>query len=379
MHILHLYKDYYPVVGGIENHIRMQAEGAVAAGHQVTVLVTSLEAQNEEVVLNGVRIIKAARLATIASAPLSLALPRELRRQAPDIAHLHFPYPVTEVANWLLGRARRTVVTYHSDVVRQQGILRLYAPLMRRILGAADRIIATSPPYIESSAVLRPLAHRCVVIPLGIPTATFATAEPERVAALRAAWQGPGSTESGPPLLLFVGKHRYYKGLDELIRALPQIPGARLVAVGDGPMREEWQALVNQFGLTERVVFAGELPDEMLPAAYHAARESGGLFVLPANARSEAFGAVILEALAAGLPAVTTDLGTGTSWVNRHQETGLVVPPRDPAALAGALNTLLNDAALRQRYSAAAQARARAEFDQATMVERTLALYRELL
>src|SRR5690606_6862395 len=138
-----------------------------------------------------------------------------LRRLAPDITHLHFPYPVTEVANRLFGRGRRIVVTYHSDVVRQKGLLLFYAPLMRHILRRVDRIIATSPAYVRSSSVLAPLADRCTVIPLGIDTAHFATPRaPEAVAALRARLaEGPARH-----LLLFVGRHRYYKGLDDLIR-----------------------------------------------------------------------------------------------------------------------------------------------------------------
>jgi len=151
MHILHLYKDYFPVLGGIENHIKLLAEAQAARGHRVTVLVTSLSSRTEREHHNGVEIIKAGRLATVASAPLSIAFPLELRRLRPDVAHLHFPYPVAEVAYWLVGRARATILTYHSDVVRQKGWLRLYAPLMRRALAKTNRILATSPRYAETS------------------------------------------------------------------------------------------------------------------------------------------------------------------------------------------------------------------------------------
>lgn len=369
MRILHLYKDYFPVLGGIENHIRLLAEGQVARGHEVTVLVTSLGPRTELHEMAGVRVIKAARVATLASAPLSLALPLWLRRLQPDVTHLHFPYPVTEVANWLVGRGRRTVVTYHSDVVRQKGLLLLYAPLMRHILRRVDRIIATSPAYIHSSDVLAPLAARCTVVPPGVETARFAApADPPAVAAVRARW-GPG------PRLLFVGKHRYYKGLDDLIRALPALPGVRLMAVGEGAMTPVWQALAVELGVAERVHFPGEIPDGELPLYFQAA----DLFVLPASHRSEAFGLVLVEAMAAGLPVVTTELSTGTSWVNRHGETGLVVPPRDPTALARAIAELLADDARRAALGRAAQARAVAEFNKERMIERVLTLYEEIL
>ena len=126
--------------------------------------------------------------------------------------------------------------------------------------------------------------------------------------------------------------------------------------------------------LSERVTFAGQVDDADLPACY----KLGDMFVLPANARAEAFGTVIVEAMAAGLPVVSTEVGSGTSWVNLHGTTGLIVPPRDPAALAQALNTLLSDPARRAEMGRAAYQRAHAEFSQAAMIERVEQVYRDV-
>ena len=227
MRILHVYKDYHPILGGIENHLRAVARTQAERGHDVTVLVTnpagrSTSVREEE----GVRVIRASRLATVASTPLSLALFRQLRRQEPDVVHLHFPYPLGEVSQWLLLRGRATVLTYHSDVIKQAGILKLYHPLLKRILRSVDRIIATSEPYVQSSPYLRSVADRCTVIPLGIDIDRFARPQPQNVQMLRARYPGP--------LLLFVGRLRYYKGLDYLIEAMKQID-ATLLVVGTGP------------------------------------------------------------------------------------------------------------------------------------------------
>ncbi|GAP62339.1 hypothetical protein ARMA_0762 [Ardenticatena maritima] len=370
MHILHLYKDYFPVLGGIENHIKLLAEAQAARGHRVTVLVTDPTPRTRREVRNGVEIIKAGRLATVASAPLSVAFPLVLRRLRPDVAHLHFPYPVAEVAYWLFGRARATVLTYHSDVVRQQGWLKLYAPLMQRALAKADRILATSPRYAETSPVLQRFRERVRIVPLGIETARFTQADGAAVAAVRRRY-----APDGAPLLLFVGKLRYYKGVDWLLRALPAIAEARLLIVGEGPMLNTWRTVAHEAGVHERVHFVGEVPDEQLPAFYHAA----DVFVLPASARSEAFGTVLLEAMAAGLPLITTEVGTGTSWVNQHGVTGLVVPPRDPSALAEAVNTLVRQPHMRRAMASAARQRALQEFDVAQMVARVEAMYAEAL
>jgi glycosyltransferase involved in cell wall biosynthesis len=359
MHIVHVYKDYFPVLGGIENHVRVLAEAQARAGERVTVLVCDPGHRTRRETLAGVEVIKAGRLATAASMPLSLAQPWELAWLRPDIVHVHSPYPLGEAANWLLRQARATVITYHSDVVRQSGWLRLYGPLLRRVLRAAERIIATSPRYIESSPWLAPVRERCVVVPLGVDVRRFQ----------------PGAPRSGEPKLLFVGRLRYYKGLDTLLQALLELPEARLSVVGGGPMRGAWQALAGELGLGGRVTWLGEVDDATLPAAYAAS----DIFVLPANARAEAFGTVLLEAMASGLACVTTELGTGTSWIVEHGVTGLVVAPRDPGALVGALGALLADPARREAYGRAGRARVEAEFTEETMIARISAVYGQVL
>ncbi len=364
--ILHVYKDYYPVLGGMENHIKVLCEALATRGYDVTVLVTHPTSTTHVEDRNGVHVIKAGRLATVASTPISIALPELLRRQQPDITHLHFPYPLGEVANLVFGRAPHTVITYQSDVVRQRGLLQLYRPLLWRVLRSADRIIATTPNYIASSPFLSQLRDKCTVIPLGLPVERFSTAPRDQVQRIRNTY--------GTPLLLFVGRLRYYKGLQYLLRAMPGIP-ATLLVVGSGPMGAEWQQLSSSLDLTQKVIFVGEVSDEDLPAYYHVC----DVFVLPASERSEAYGLVQIEAMASGRPVVCTELGTGTSWVNLHGKTGLVVPPQDPDALQDAIVALLRDESLRGHMGQQARQRAFEEFNVETMVDRITSLYTELL
>ncbi len=367
MQILHVYKDYAPVVGGIENHLRLVAEAQAAAGDDVIVLVTNRGLRTTEEHIAGVHVLKAGRLITVASTPLSAALPFELSEMRPDIAHVHMPYPVGEMSQYLFGHARATVVSYHSDVVRQKRLLQIYQPLMLRALARADRIIVGSPNLLASSPVLNDMVDRCRVVPYGIDGRRFASPDAGQVAAVRA------RHSRGGPLLLFVGVLRYYKGLDYMLRAMPEVPG-RLLVVGDGPMGAAWRALARELGLQDRVVFCGRVPDADLPSYYGAA----DLFVLPASERSESYGLVQLEAMHAGLPVVCTELGTGTSFVNRHGDTGLVVPPRDAAGLAKAIRIVLRDDALRQTFARHARARA-AEFTPEQMLAGIRAVYGEAL
>jgi glycosyltransferase involved in cell wall biosynthesis len=364
--ILHLYKDYYPVVGGMENHIRILAEGSVKRGLEVTVLVTSLTRRTEIRDMKGVKVIKAGRVATLASTPLSFSFFSWVRRLKPDLTHLHFPYPWGEMAHLMFGRSQRTVITYQSDIVRQKNILKLYRPFLKQVLARADRIIATSPQYVRNSPYLSGVADKCVIIPLGIELEPLQRPRKEEVRKLR--------SEYTPPLLLFVGVLRYYKGLEYLIRAMKQID-ARLLVVGSGPMAEQWQTMAVKLGLTDKVLFVGQVADEDLPAYYQAC----DLFVLPASHRSEAFGTVQIEAMACGKAVISTELGTGTSYVNIDGETGLVVPARDTDALTEAINRLLSDDVQRTEMGEKGGKRATREFSHEIMIDRVLALYQSLL
>jgi rhamnosyl/mannosyltransferase len=183
-----------------------------------------------------------------------------------------------------------------------------------------------------------------------------------------------GPSSAALPLVLFVGRLRYYKGLHVLIDAMPAVRGCLLIG-GSGPERERLAAQAARLGVADRVQFLGDVPDADLPALLHAA----DVFVLPAHLRAEALGLAQIEALAAGLPCVSTELGTGTSFANHHRETGLVVPPGDPAALAEALGALLADPQLRARYGAGGRRRVESLFTRERMLDEVERVYREVI
>jgi rhamnosyl/mannosyltransferase len=367
MHILQIYKDYFPVLGGIENHVRDLSEALAARGHRITVLVTSLDRRTiTEQPQPGLTVIKAARSLHLASTPLSLAMLQIAGSLRPDLAHLHFPYPPGDLAALALPGRTPLVVTYHSDIVRQRALLQAYRPLLELTLHRAARILPTSPNYLVSSPFLRRHAARCAVVPLGIDADRFAHADPRQVAGIRARYNAP--------LVLFVGRLRYYKGLHILLDAMPSVRGELLIG-GGGPERERLERQAAQLGIAKRVHFLGDIPDEQLPGLFQAA----DVFVMPAHLRAEALGLAQIEALASGLPCVSTELGTGTSFANRHGTTGLVVPPGDAPALAAALNTLLADADLRRRFGAAGRQRVAELFTRTHMVDSIESIYRDVL
>ena len=363
MDILHIYKDYAPVRGGIENHVRALAEAQAAAGLDVAVCVCAPADGSAPPGLtreNGVSVHRLPRIATLRSMPLSLPYWRAVRRLAQEarIVHVHSPFPLGEAAVRSLPTGVRLVVTHHSDVVRQKLLLKVYAPLYRTFLERVDAILPTSEAYARSSPWLRPHLDKCHVVPLGVDTRKF---RPDAEASVGNP-SHPCETiepesEARPFQLLFVGRLRYYKGLDTLLDAMRMLPERiRLDIVGDGPMAATWRALAAAPELAGRVRFLGEIAEDALPGAYR----SADLFVLPCNCRAEAFGTVLAEALASGIPCVTCEVGSGTSWVVRDGVTGRVVPPSEPVALANAIRGIAESTPER-RAAMAREARRDAE------------------
>jgi rhamnosyl/mannosyltransferase len=257
-----------------------------------------------------------------------------------------------------------TIVTYHSEPVRYGRLGRVYRPFVRRLLRRADRVLVTTDAYLHGSPLLRPFVDRCSVVPLGIDPRPFLDLESPAARALRVE----------RPAVLFVGRLRHYKGLDVLVDAAASVD-ADFRIVGDGPMSRALRRQAAGSAAAERIRFFGQVPDADLPAHFAAA----DVVVLPSVNRSEAFGLVMLEAMAAGRPVVSTELGTGTSVVNQHGETGLVVPPHDAVALASALVTLLGDPERRAAMGEAGRRRVASQFHVDTMADRVVEIYRHTL
>lgn len=367
MRVVHVYKDYPPVFGGVEGHIQTLAEGLKAEGVDVHVLVTNTTRKTLRGEVNGVPVTKVGRLFNISSAPIGQGFCAELQQlsQDADIVHLHVPYPPGELCQLLVRAGRHFVVTYHSDIVRQRLMGFFYSPFLRLLLRRAERITLSNPQYITLSRFLRPLADKCTVIPMGVDLSRFVLTDAvqQRAAVIRAQY-------GGGPLLLFVGRLRHYKGIDVLIEAMKDIQAHALIA-GDGPMGPIWKQKSADEGVMDRVVFLNAVSDEELVALYHAA----DMFVFPSTNRAETWGIVQVEAMACGLPVICTELGTGTSYLNQHQVTGLVIEPNNSQVLQAAIQQLIDDPALRQRLGTAGQKRAQDVLSREAMVRQMLDFY----
>ena len=357
---LHLGKYYPPHHGGMETYLRDLLWALEQLGVKCSALVHRSNPglrSTDDAINPGTeqpRIVRAAVWATVLFAPLSpvfpLQLGRLIREERPDILHIHMP---NLSAFWalLLPSARKLpwVVHWHADVPLSEhsAALRLiyrffYRPLERRLLRRAAAIVATSPPYLDSSPVLQQFRGKAVVVPLGLraPNPPISSE--------------PAADDSRPLRLVAIGRLTYYKGFAVLLAALSRCPGVTLDLIGAGSERAALERLASSLGVGDRVQLHGALPD---PEAKALLARADAL-CLPSIERTEAFGVVLLEAMAQGKACVATAVpGTGMAWVVQHGATGLIVPPGNVEALATALTTLALDRKLTQRLGTGGRVR----------------------
>ncbi len=373
MKIMHVGKYYPPYRGGMETALQNLAEGLLDADCQVSLVVAGHQSVDSRETIYGPLLgrkgglVRAAVCGVINSQPVTPSLVGVLRREValfqPDLVQLHLPNPLAAAA-WLglvaTGMPNRPPMTvwYHADITRQRIAGRLIAPLISRCLAQSAGVSVSSESLAQRSPVLQPHRDKVTVVPFGI------TPEP---------WSEVTPSLDGP--FLFVGRLVPYKGVNILFEALAQVPAARLVVVGEGPEKPDLLDLGERLGVLDRVSFVGTLDEQGIAAHLGRARA----LVLPSVDASEAFGLVQLEAMAAGVPVIATDLPTGVPEVGVPGETGFLVAPRDSSALATAMARLQQDTELTQKMGQAGRERFGAQYSRAKMIERLLDWYREIL
>jgi len=357
MRVLHAAKFYPPVPGGMETVIGDLCDGT-AGEWEVEVVAANESPQTVRERRGEVDVIRSAAYGTPASVPLCPTLPWHLWTAKADCVVLHEPNPIAGTALWLRTPAPRLVIWHHSDLLRPWWALPTYSRIVQRMLYRRADCVIVSSPALAAESPLAQIAQRIAVIPFGIDVERYRRTDGERrtrIDAIRERFPGPR--------LLFVGRLVYYKGLHVLLDAAREWPGTILIA-GDGPLEPALRARASALGVDDHVKFLGRLSNAELPAYYQAC----DVFVLPSIARTETFGVVQVEAMAAGLPVVSTRLPTGVPWVNQDDVSGLVVAPEDAAALGAALRRLAGDAALRGRLADGARRRATALFSRDRMI-----------
>jgi glycosyltransferase involved in cell wall biosynthesis len=331
MKVLHVYRTYFPdTQGGLEEVIRQICIGAGQNG--VTSRVFTLSDEPYPAVLHRVEadVIRVRKTFEIASCGFALAGIRRFAREVgwADVVHYHYPWPFSDMMYLMAGRGKPSILTYHSDIVRQKFLFSVYKPLMTRYLGAMDKIVATSPNYFATSEVLGQFADKVEVIPIGLDEPSYPALNERNKDLDKVA------SHLGKDFFLFVGVLRYYKGLHILLEAMCGAP-YKVVIVGAGPVESELKSQAKALGL-DNVAFAGYVSDREKMALFQLCRG----VVFPSYLRSEAFGVTLLEGAMSSRPLISAEVGSGSSHVNINELTGLVVPSGDSSALRAAMDEL---------------------------------------
>lgn len=360
LRVLHLGKFFPPHLGGMETYLADLVQAQRAQGLEACALVHGDPLATDPPWLRRVPVAWQLLYAPIAPG-YPQALARAIRDFQPHVLHLHMP---NNSVFWALllpaARHRPWVVHWHSDVLvtDTRAALSLaylaYRPFEQAVLARAERIAVTSPPYLEASEPLRAWADKCEVVPLGLQ----APALPANTSTTPPAWPDPAA----PLKVLAIGRLAHYKGFETLIDAVAQTPEATLLIAGDGELRAALQARVD--GIHRQAAAARtQLLGAVSEADKQALLAHCDVFALPSCERTEAFGMVLLEAMAHGKPCLASALpGSGMPWVVASSSAGRLVPLQDVAAWSQALSWMAHQPQQRQALGAAGRAAFSARF-----------------
>ncbi|WP_066015979.1 glycosyltransferase family 4 protein [Endozoicomonas atrinae] len=368
MNVLHFSKTYFPDnYGGVENVIYQISEDGFKHGIHSEVLFLSNRGSNRNEKINNHITHRSNLDIYLASTGFSLSVFKDFSELASsaDIVHYHFPWPFMDAVHFLTRIKKPTVVTYHSDIIKQKHLYQFYKPLMFLFLNNVNRVVATSSNYLKTSSVLDKLKSKVDIIPIGINDCSCTSHSTE----LLSKWK----RKIGSRFFLFIGAFRYYKGLHILLEAM-KYTDFPVVLVGVGALEKDLKSQAESLNL-KNIHFLGALPNEdkcvLLKLCY--------CVVFPSHLRSEAFGITLVEGAMYGKPLISSEIGTGTTYINIHNETGLVVPPSDPIALREAMTRLWNSPALAFQLGRNARARYETLFTADQMVKQYADLYHSLL
>ena len=373
--ILHVYRSFFPdTQGGVEEAIRQIAIGTKKFGVKNRVLTLSPNPVPRISMVSNIPTIRSKRIFSLRSCDVgflnSFRQFRELSKWA-DIVHYHFPWPFADLLNLFGKISRPTLMTYHSDVI-DKGILgHLYRPLMLCMLNDMDAIVSTSEEYIKSSEVLGLLIKNgkknISTIPLGIDEESYS---PNLSMSARVDVKKKYGLDAGE-YFLFIGSDRKYKTVDSLLDATIAT-GLKVVFIGKSHENSTLKISARQH---HNISHLGDVCDVDKLALLSSCRA----LILPSSVRSEAYGMVLVEASMLGKPMITCEIGTGTSYVNKGDITGIVVEPHSSSQIAKAMTILYDDPSLTQRMGAAARCRYEDKLLGNLMSKRYLDLYTNVL
>ena len=363
--VLHICKVYLPVKGGVQVVVDWVSKALNESGVDSNVLTTANSESERQYMHDQVIVNTARSYGQLLSLPIAPSIIWKIwkSRCQYDVFAIHYPFPLADIAiAFMLKRNIRIVIYWHSEIVSQKYLSHLIRPFTKIMLNKADKIICSSPNLIEYSGILQKYKKKCEVIPFGKPENKC---KPTPI------------DPSQSNVILFVGRHVPYKGIDTLIKAFSdaktrlQNSFLKLTIVGNGPLLSKHKELTKRLGLGSDVDFLANVEDDELAILFSKCR----CLVLPSTMASEAFALVQLEAMSFGRPIINTKLQSGVPWVARHDKEALTVLPNSETELSQAIADIASDDDLVKRLGSSAYKRQSTVFSRDRFCSETLALF----
>lgn len=355
--ILHISKYYYPFSGGTEQ-IARDVVLALKGEYEQKVIAFNDGKEDKLDIVDGIEVTKCGCFTKIAAQSLSVSYGKHLHKVMkefnPDIVVFHYPNPF--VTALLLRELKNTkaklVVYWHLDSVRQKYLKLLFAPQNRSLLARADKVIATSPNYIEGSKWLQSVKEKCIVVPncINVERMTITPEIEKRAAEIR-------KENKDKTICVAVGRHTEYKGFTYLVQASKLLDDKfRIFITGKGELTEK---LHEEAKGDTKITFTGRIDDVELKALILAS----DIFCFPSITKNEAFGLALAEGMYYKKPAVTFTIpGSGVNYVSLDKVTGIEVENRNVEKYADAMRILSKNKELRLKYGKAGKERVENNF-----------------
>lgn len=367
MKVLHVYKSSMPEnFGGVETVIDSIIMSSKKYGIDSNVLSISNN-KSSTVKFNNYFVHQIKDDFTLYSCPFSIEFLFTLKRLSTqfDLIHYHFPWPYMDFCHFFLRVKTPYILTYHSEIVKQKILKIVYLPLMNLFLSSAKKIIFTSPNLMHSNKFFKYYKNKCCVIPIGLNISDYNTS----IVFTKRKWD----IFTKKKFFLFVGVLRYYKGLEILLEAAKDL-SQNFVIAGTGPIERSLKIKAKNLKLNN-VFFVGKITQNekmyLLKLCY--------AFILPSHLPAEAFGVCLLEASIFSKPLITTNIGTGTTYININNLTGKVVKPNNALELKKAILSLSADESKAKKMGINAKNRFIKKFTANKMGLDYFKLYRKIL
>lgn len=355
--ILHISNYLYPHIGGIEQVARDCMNALKNGEYEQKVICFNSDKKTIVDEVDGIEVVRPGTFIKVASQSLSLCYGKQLKKLMknfqPDIVIFHYPNPFVAhyLCKYLKHKKFKMILWWHLDITKQKILGKFFKGQNKKLLKYADKIVATSPNYIEGSSWLLPNKEKCEVIPCCVNEDRLAYDDSHLLMAEEIKKQYQGKT-----ICFAFGRHVEYKGLTYLIQASKLLDDSYVILIGgQGPLTEQ---LKKEASNDNKIHFLGRLSDDDLKAYLLAC----DIFCFPSITKNEAFGIGLAEAMYYGKPAITFHIpGSGVNYVSLNGVTGIEVENRNVEAYAEAIKKL-SDPTLAQVYGKTAKKRVESLF-----------------